>query len=560
MPNKENIRDYAFDLFSFEDDKKPAPVMTAPAASAIKATAPNKAEPAEKATEPAEKASIEDASAELASAGIKDADKSENDAGAEEAESDGAEQVTAQSSAKNGAIDGLELAQDNYKEYSIYVAQGRAYPNLEDGAKSVQKRAIYGMFESAPRKVVKVAELAATALKYHPHPTSISGVIVGLADEGNKFKFLKTQGNFGWKARDIEPSADRYIGGMLSDLAIELTCDSIEYSPTITGELDYPEPRALPTLVPLCFVNGMSGIPSGLPKLNIPCVDIAGMFDYYMDVLRHKDVEYKPKKVPMPNLGVNVISDRKDWESALMTGSGTVRVAPKMEIDKKGVITITALPSAKTVDHVRKLIEKEILLDKLDLRDESTYDTRIVIEKVLHKQCDMREIYKRLYEGLQSAESYNMAFFDQKHIYVPLGFGDVVKANLKYLIATHENRLTHQIQDSKERLEVLQIIEKLKATDNWKSIFDLSYDDALKFLMSKFRCSKQVAENVFCKPISYLTKAHLKEISDLQSVISGLEGDKSDIYEMLLKKYAAVKAKMLKETAENTTVFVEQAV
>ena len=121
--------------------------------------------------------------------------------------------------------DALELAQDNYKEYSQYIAQGRAYPCILDGAKSSYKRAIYGMWKEAPRSIVKVAELAAYALPYHPHPTSISGVIVQLGDNGNKLKLMKTQGNWGDSSRNIQPSADRYIGGMLSDTALKLLCD-----------------------------------------------------------------------------------------------------------------------------------------------------------------------------------------------------------------------------------------------------------------------------------------------------------------------------------------------
>ena len=75
-------------------------------------------------------------------------------------------------------IDSLKLAEDNYKEYSQYIAQGRAYPCIIDGLKSSYKRAIYGMYKNNTHKTVKVAELAAHALPYHPHPTSISGVIV----------------------------------------------------------------------------------------------------------------------------------------------------------------------------------------------------------------------------------------------------------------------------------------------------------------------------------------------------------------------------------------------
>ena len=294
--------------------------------------------------------------------------------------------------------DALELACENYREYGKYVAQGRAYPSIYDGAKSSYKRAIYGMWKSSPRSIIKVAELAAAALPYHPHPTAVAGVIIQLGENGNKFKFMKTQGNWGDSSKGIEASAERYIGGMLSDLSVELLCDGIEYCKYVTGEIDRPEPEALPTLLPLCFINGQQGIPSGLPKLNIPCLDIAGMFDYYIDILNHEDLNYVPKKLPIPNVGVNVLSTKAEWEQVLKTGSGSIKLAPKMSIDKEGVITIDALPESKSIEHVRKIIEKEIILDKIDLRDESTYTTRIVIETVYKKQCDMKEIYRRLYK------------------------------------------------------------------------------------------------------------------------------------------------------------------
>jgi DNA gyrase/topoisomerase IV subunit A len=324
----------------------------------------------------------------------------------------------------------------------------------------------------------------------------------------------------------------------------------------MTGELDKPEPIALPTLLPLCFLNSMSGIPAGLPKLNIPCLDIEGMFDYYLDILKHKDLNYVPKKLPIPNVGVPILSDKKDWEDVLKTGKGTIRLAPEMSIDKDGVITITAMPASKSAEHVRKIIEKEILLDKVDLRDESTYDTRIVIEKVFKKQCDMQEIYDRLYKKLQTSETYNLAFFDQDHIYVPCSFNLVVKSNLNYLIETHTNRLVHQIKDNQEKLEVLQIIEKLKKTNNWKAIFDLSYDDACEFLQKTFKCSVETSQAVLRKPISYLTREHQQEIIDLKNIISELENDQSDIFEMLTKKYKLMKQRILKEVATNKTIFI----
>ena len=141
------------------------------------------------------------------------------------------------------------------------------------------------------------------------------------------------------------------------------------------------------------------------------------MFDYYIDILNHKDLNYVPKKLPIPNVGVNVLSTKAEWEQVLKTGNGSIKLAPKMSMDKEGVITIDALPESKSIEHVRKIIEKEILLDKIDLRDESTYTTRIVIEKVYKKQCDMKEIYRRLYKKLQTSITYNMAFFDRDHMF-----------------------------------------------------------------------------------------------------------------------------------------------
>ena len=124
--------------------------------------------------------------------------------------------------------DALELAEQNYKDYSLYVGKGRAYPCIYDGLKSSYKRAIYGMYKNNHHKIVKVAELAAHALPYHPHPTSISGVVVQLGDRGNKLKLMETQGNWGDSSRGIAPSADRYIGGYLSPLAVSLLCDGVE--------------------------------------------------------------------------------------------------------------------------------------------------------------------------------------------------------------------------------------------------------------------------------------------------------------------------------------------
>ena len=441
-------------------------------------------------------------------------------------------------------IDATELAKNNYTDYSKYVAQGRSYPSLYDGAKSSYRRAIYGMYLNKTSKKVKVAELAAHALPYHPHPTSVSGVIIQLGDGGNKLKLMETQGNWGDSSRGIEASAERYIEGKLSALAEHMFCDSIEYAEMIPGEIDKPEPKALPALLPLCFINGSSGIPSGLPTLNVPTLDIMGMIDYYLEILAAKDLEYRPKKYPKPNLEIDILSSVEDWNNVMNTGKGSIRTAPRMTMDAQNIITITGLPKTKSVDHIRKIIEKEILLDKIDLRDESAEEIKFVIEKVPHKQCDMKEIFKRLYTKLQSSETYNMAFFDEEKIYVPCSFNKVVRTNLQYLIDTHQNRSTKELEQLRIRLRVLEIIEEMKKGNALKGLFDLDYNSALEYIQSKYKADKDIASKVLQKPLSYLTKEHGQEIIDLQEDIKSLEADKNDIYDFLSRKYKALKKEL----------------
>lgn len=454
-------------------------------------------------------------------------------------------------------VDSLEMARDNYLEYSKYVSQGRAYPQIYDGCKSSYKRVVYGMWKDAPRSKIKLAKLAACALPYHPHPTSISGVIIQLGDNGNKLKLMDTQGNWGDSSKGIQASAERYIGGRLSDLAISLLCDSMEYCRYITGEIDEQEPLALPTLIPLCFINGYQGIPSGLPKLNIPCINLLELIDYYIEILKQKDTSYEPQTFPSPNLGVEVISSRTEWEEILKTGKGSIRIRPVMEL-KDNKITITELPSSKTFEHVRKILEKEILTDKLDVIDETTDTTLIVIEKVFKKQCDMNEIYSRLMKKLECSESYNMAFFDENKIYVPCSFHKVVKANLDYLIETHQRRLAHQIDDLKKKLKILEIIEKLKNTNNIQNLFSLDYSAACSFIETNFNCDTDTAVKVLQKPLSYLTKEHQNEIQQLKQNITKLNNDNKDIYSFLITKYTDIRSKIadaIKDTFK-PTIFV----
>ena len=182
----------------------------------------------------------------------------------------------------------------------------------------------------------------------------------------------------------------------------------------------------------------------------------------------------------------------------MKTGKGTLRLAPIM-MWEDGSIVITELPGSKNTDSVYKILEKEFTSDKLDIRDESTSITRIVIEKVPYKQVDMEEVYSRLYNKLQVNEICNMAFFDQNHIYVPCSFDKVVKANLQYLINTHQNRIAHQLEDLRLKLEVLEVIEKIKSSGSVKELVDFDTTGAIEYISVNYNTTKDISSKKSAK-------------------------------------------------------------
>lgn len=137
-----------------------------------------------------------------------------------------------------------------------------------------------------------------------------------------------------------------------------------------------------------------------------------------------------------------------------------------------------------------------------------------------------------------------MAFFDEEKIYVPCSFNKVVRANLQHVIETHKNRIAKQSDDLKIKLKVLEVIDELKVSNNIKKIAELSSEEAVEFIATKYKVDKNIASKVFQKPLSYLTKEHSQELEDLRKNIDELENDDKDIYEFLLKKYKKLKAEI----------------
>lgn len=434
------------------------------------------------------------------------------------------------------SVDSYAITQDNYRIYSKYVIETRAYPGLVDGCKAVQRRTIHCSYKYLPRKKVKSVNAIGEIVKLHPHPNSIYGVIVSMASEYDcAFPLFDTKGNFGGLGHPA--AAERYTEVMISDLAIKIFESFSDYVDMKLGDMDINEPEYLATMLPLCFLHGTYGIPTGMSTVNIPPLNPIDMIKYYMEVLKSRDTSIVPNVIVKPNIGnISIASSKDEWKKMMEQGQGSILYKPTMEIVDNKTIVITGVHPSRSFANVTKILNQELARDQIDVRDETTTSTRYVVEIPPYRRVNINEVFERLMKGLTARESYRFIFAD-KGVAVFSGFHGAVKSNIDYLIECCKRKFDNELKNLKYKLDVLKTIEMMKKDKNVLKLIQMSTEEAVKFISSTYEITVDQAKSVLGKPLSYMTKEHLQEISSIEKEIDTVNNNNSDIFKYLLDKY-----------------------
>lgn len=433
--------------------------------------------------------------------------------------------------------DALEIIKKNYIEYSMYTVDQRTYSNIYDGMKAVQRRCLYTAYKSTPRHLVKLTNHIGAAICYHAHsPDSIGGVIISMASKYRcAFPLYETRGNFGSRIGEEGASAARYLECMLSDTAIDIFMPFVNYADEGTPEF-MVEPLALPSLLHLAFLHGMSAIGTGTPNPNVPSFNPIDLINYYVEALNSEDFSVRDNFMVKPNVGNTLVaSSKKDWLNMMKNGQGTIKYQPDVVLEGNK-ITITKVPDGKTVEHLIKKLQVEINQDKIDVRDESDTEVKYVIEKVPRKSVDMKSIATRAVNALSVSESYKFIFSDNGKA-VFCGFNYVVAKGLEYTIKCCVRKFDHDIKSTSKQLRVLELIEKMKKLKIVPKLADLSTKDAITMICDKCKEDEEIASAVMQRPISYLTREHIDEINNLRDKVSELQYYHDNPREYLKKLY-----------------------
>ncbi|MEY4731841.1 MAG: hypothetical protein RL681_787, partial [Candidatus Parcubacteria bacterium] len=400
--------------------------------------------------------------------------------------------------------------QESYLDYAMSVIVARALPDVRDGLKPVQRRILWGMWDSgstADAKLKKSANIVGEVMgKYHPHgDLAIYDTLVRMAQDFSlRYPLVQGQGNFGSIDGD-SAAAMRYTETRLARVAHEMLTDiekeTVDWAPNY--DATRKEPMVLPAKLPNLLLNGSIGIAVGMTT-NIPPHNLGELVDAITHLAAHPDATTDDllEFVQGPDFPTGgFIFDKKAIAEAYRSGKGAILTRAKADIEerKEGQynIVITEIPyQVNKSDLIRRMAE--LVQDKKvegirDLRDESDRDgLRIVVE--LKNDATPQKILNQLYEHTDLQKYFHMNMIVLVNGLEPrlLSLRDILVAYLDYRKQVVRRRAEFDLKKAKERAHILEGLAKaLHVIDKIIAVIKKSKDrdDAHRNLVKQFKLS-----------------------------------------------------------------------
>ena len=436
--------------------------------------------------------------------------------------------------------------QQAYLNYSMYVINDRALPNIGDGLKPVQRRIVYAMSElglKASAKFKKSARTIGDVIgKFHPHGDSACYEAMVLMAQPFTYRYPLVDGQGNWGSQDDPKSfaAMRYTESRLRNYADvllgELGQGTVDWKPNFDGTLE--EPEILPARLPNVLLNGGSGIAVGMAT-DIPPHNLNEVADALIHLLDKpkatlKDISKYIKGPDFPT-EAEIITPKSEIEELYTTGRGSLK-ARATYTTEQGEIIITALPfqvsGAKILEQIAAQIQKKKLPMVVDLRDESDHEnpTRIVIVPRSNR-VDIDSVMSHLFSTTDLEKNYRVNFNM---------IGINKRPQVKDLVSLLKEWLQFRTETVRRRLQFRldKILDRLHILDGLLIAF-LNIDEVIKIirqedkpkpaLMKRFKISERQAEAILELRLRQLAKleeikirAEQKELSEERKSIEQL--------------------------------------
>ena len=334
---------------------------------------------------------------------------------------------------KNEKIEKVNVADEmskSFLDYSMSVIVSRALPDARDGLKPSQRRILFAMSElgvTPTRKHLKCAKIVGETMgNYHPHgDQAIYPTLVHMAQYwAMREMLIEGQGNFGSVEGD-PPASMRYTEARLRHLGAalmdDMEKDTVDFVPNYDETRE--EPTVLPAAWPNLLVNGGTGIAVGMAT-NIPPHNLGEILDAVCAQIDDPDITIDGlmAHVKGPDFPTGcILLGTKPIKQYFQTGKGSLRVRGKVCTEEmKGnreAIIVTEIPynvnRAELIKRIADLVNEKTLTDISAVRDESTEETRVVIE--LKRDANPKVVINNLFKHTSLETTFAVAMLAIDH-------------------------------------------------------------------------------------------------------------------------------------------------
>jgi topoisomerase IV subunit A len=483
-----------------------------------------------------------------------------------------------------------DFAERAYLDYAISVVKGRALPDLCDGMKPVQRRILFAMERMGlgnSAKPVKSARVVGDVLgKFHPHgDQSAYDALVRLAQDFSvRYPLIDGQGNFGSRDGD-GAAAMRYTEARLTPFASlllsELDEGTVEFGPNYDGSFE--EPLRLPARLPICLLNGASGIAVGMAT-EIPPHNLREVAQAAVALMEKPSLSLSEllQVLPGPDFpgGGQLISSAQEIEAAYASGRGSLKMRARWTIEElargQWQLVVFELPHGVSSQRVLEEIEeltnpkikagkkslspdqqqvKQLVLGQLEsVRDESGKDAavRLVFEP-RSSRLDRDEFARLLlaHTSLESSVSLNLVAVDGSGRPRSLSLLEMLQGWVDFRVETVRKRSQFRLGQAERRIHILE----------GRSIALLRIDEVIAVireseepkpaLMQEFGLSDLQAEDILEIRLRQLARLEAikieRELSELR--------DKADKLRHLLDNERALRKAVSKEIADDAKTY-----
>lgn len=442
-----------------------------------------------------------------------------------------------------------ELISD-FLSYSTAI-YNRALPDIVDGLKVAQRRAIVGMNDlhlSSSGQYCKVSRLEGHVLgRYHPQG-GCAGTIINMGQHSAmRYVLTDIHGNAGGSIQsgpavgqlisEDSPAAARYLEVRATRLCEELYLSQL-HKGLGSWRSNYDdttqEPVRFVPLLPAILLTGAQGIASGYACNFIP-YNLSDVIKATTALVKNRNISdnqlvSKISNPPEPPQGGRVVKD-DSLKEVILSGKGSVTVYGEWEITDKlkwgkrstrSAIIVTKLAtgsSEKFLEKVRDLADSEKLPGLVDAADHSSRDgIRIVLVVKTPEERD--GILKTLIHsntGLKHQYNVNSVAVDLEGKPKTVGVRDVVlswyESRVNYLVQIHKKEVEKLTE---ERNKFLAILSVLADIDKFLKVVRSAKDkpSAVAQVAKQWKMEDHMAKYVIEIPISTLIKTEQSVVKD----------------------------------------------